>query len=40
MTYRGIVSNGVVVLNGEKPVEGTLVEVTKRCRRCWGSTAS
>lgn len=28
MTYRGIVSNGVVVLEGEKPVEGTVVEVT------------
>jgi hypothetical protein len=28
MTYRGIVSNGVVVLEGEKPLEGTVVEVT------------
>jgi hypothetical protein len=28
MTYRGIVSNGVVVLEGKKPVEGTVVEVT------------
>jgi hypothetical protein len=28
MTYRGIVSNGVVVLEGEKPSEGTVVEVT------------
>lgn len=28
MTYRGVVSNGVVVLEGEKPIEGTLVEVT------------
>jgi len=28
MTYRGIVSNGVVVLEGEKPAEGTVVEVT------------
>ena len=27
MTYRGIVSNGVVLLEGEKPVEGTVVEV-------------
>lgn len=28
MTYRGIVSNGVVVLEGEKLQEGTVVEVT------------
>jgi hypothetical protein len=28
MTYRGIVSNGVVVVEGEKPAEGTVVEVT------------
>ena len=28
MTYRGVVSHGVVVLDGEKPSEGTLVEVT------------
>jgi hypothetical protein len=28
MTYRGIVSNGVVVLEGNKPLEGTVVEVT------------
>lgn len=28
MTYRGIVSNGVVVLEGEKPRDGTMVEVT------------
>lgn len=28
MTYRGIVSNGVIVLEGEKPAEGTVVEVT------------
>jgi len=28
MTYRGVVSNGVVVLKGEKPVEGTVVDVT------------
>jgi hypothetical protein len=28
MTYRGIVSNGVVVLEGEKPPEGTVVEIT------------
>jgi hypothetical protein len=28
MTYRGIVSNGVVVLQGEKPVDGTPVQVT------------
>jgi len=28
MTYRGIVNNGVVVLQGDKPAEGTLAEVT------------
>jgi hypothetical protein len=28
MTYRGVVVNGVVVIEGEKPVDGTLVEVT------------
>ncbi len=28
MTYRGIVTNGVVVLEGDKPEEGTIVEVT------------
>jgi hypothetical protein len=28
MTYRGVVSNGVVVLEGEKPADGTVVEVT------------
>jgi hypothetical protein len=28
MTYRGIVSNGVVVLEGDKPDNGTIVEVT------------
>ncbi len=28
MTYRGIVSNGVVVLDGIKPEEGTIVLVT------------
>jgi hypothetical protein len=28
MTYRGIVSNGVVLLEGEKPSEGTVVDVT------------
>ena len=28
MTYRGIVSNGVVLLEGEKPPEGTTVDVT------------
>ncbi len=27
MTYKGRVTNGVVVLEGEKPEEGTLVEV-------------
>jgi hypothetical protein len=35
MTYRGIVSNGVIVLEGEKPAEGTVVEVTP----VMGSTA-
>jgi hypothetical protein len=28
MTYRGVVVNGVVVIDGEKPEEGTVVEVT------------
>jgi hypothetical protein len=28
MTYRGIVSNGVVVLEGQRPSEGTVVDVT------------
>ena len=28
MTYRGIIANGVVVMEGEKPSEGTIVEVT------------
>ena len=28
MTYRGVVSNGVVVLEGAKPKEGTVVFVT------------
>ena len=28
MTYRGIISKGVVVLEGERPAEGTTVEVT------------
>jgi len=28
MTYRGIVSNGMVVIDGDKPREGTVVEVT------------
>jgi hypothetical protein len=28
MTYRGVVTNGVVVLEGSKPVEGTIVQVT------------
>jgi hypothetical protein len=28
MTYRGKVSNGVVVLDGATPPEGTVVEVT------------
>ena len=28
MTYRGRMDRGVVVLDGDKPVDGTLVEVT------------
>jgi hypothetical protein len=28
MTYRGIVSKGVVLLEGDKPEDGTIVEVT------------
>jgi len=28
MTYRGVVNNGVVVIEGEKPAEGTVVEAT------------
>jgi hypothetical protein len=28
MTYRGVVINGVVVIDGEKPADGTAVEVT------------
>ncbi len=28
MTYKGTVINGVVVIDGEKPAEGTRVEVT------------
>lgn len=28
MTYRGVVSNGVVVLEGKKPSDGTIVNVT------------
>ncbi len=28
MTYREVVSNGVVLLEGERPLEGTIVEVT------------
>ena len=28
MTYRGIVSNGVVVIDGDKLVDGTVVDVT------------
>ncbi len=27
MTYHGIVSNGIVVIEGEKPAEGTVVEI-------------
>ncbi len=27
MTYRGVVSNGVVLLEGDKPSDGTVVEV-------------
>ena len=26
MTYRGVVNNGVVVIEGEKPAEGTVVD--------------
>jgi hypothetical protein len=28
MTYRGTMRNGVVVIEGEKPADGTLVEIT------------
>jgi hypothetical protein len=28
MTYHGVVNNGVVILEGEKPLDGTRVEVT------------
>ena len=28
MTYRGVVSNGVVLINGDKPADGTVVDVT------------
>lgn len=28
MTYRGIVQNGVVIIDGDKPDEGTVVEIT------------
>jgi hypothetical protein len=28
MTYRGTMKNGVVVIEGEKPADGTLVEIT------------
>lgn len=28
MVYRGIVRNGVVILQGEKPSEGTVVDVS------------
>jgi hypothetical protein len=28
MTYRGVVINGVVVIDGEKPADGTAVEIT------------
>jgi len=28
MTYRGIVSKGVVVVEGEQPPEGTVVKIT------------
>jgi hypothetical protein len=28
MTYRGVLQNGVVVIDGEKPADGTVVEVT------------
>jgi hypothetical protein len=27
MTYRGVMNNGVVILEGEKPSDGTVVEV-------------
>ncbi len=37
MTYRGIVSNGVVVLDGAKPDNGTLVEVTPIAADFWHS---
>jgi len=37
MTYRGIVSNGVVVLEGETPMEGTVVEVTPITVDFWQS---
>lgn len=37
MTYRGIVSNGVVVLEGQRPSEGTLVEVTPVDADFWAS---
>jgi hypothetical protein len=33
MTYRGIVSNGVIVMKGKKPREGTVVEVTPLTQR-------
>jgi hypothetical protein len=28
MTYRGTMKNGVVVIDGEKPADGTVVEIT------------
>ena len=28
MTYRGTMRNGVVVIDGEKPADGTVVEIT------------
>ena len=28
MTYRGVVNNGVVLIDGDKPADGTIVEVT------------
>jgi hypothetical protein len=37
MTYRGIVSNGVVVLEGDKPGDGTVVEVTPVTIDFWES---
>jgi hypothetical protein len=37
MTYRGIVSNGVVVLEGDKPTDGTVVEVTPVTVNFWTS---